>query len=47
MNDMDEMNEKYENIYSELLKAENLSLAFERDSRRYSRFIFGNEEDAQ
>lgn len=35
-----------ENIYSELLQAENLSLAFERDSRRYSRFISEDEEDA-
>lgn len=32
--------------YEELEQAEKLSLMFERDSRRYSRF-FNEEEDAQ
>lgn len=40
------MDETKENSYSELLQAENLSLMFERDSRRYSRFISEDEEDA-
>lgn len=39
------MDEANENVYSELLQAENLSLMFERDSRRYSRFISEDEED--
>ncbi len=35
------------NGYEELEQAEKLSLMFERDSRRYSRFFSEDEEDAQ
>ncbi len=41
------MEENYDSGYSELLQAEELSLMFERDTRRYSRFISEEGEDAR
>lgn len=41
------MNEYFSDVAYMQESAEELSLAFERDSRRYSRFISEDEEDAQ
>lgn len=41
------MNDYVIDVFNMQESAEELSLAFERDSRRYSRFISEDEEDVQ